>query len=105
MGKGKGFCGIGISRRDPPVLVFRRYEGGRPSRSIEDLLLIVNIAEGGDAHIGLKGKGFGFLRGALLKKYGKGKRVHPSAMTNSRRSWRRTKLKIKPRKTRKKHLG
>ncbi|MEK6847585.1 MAG: hypothetical protein AABX50_00485 [Nanoarchaeota archaeon] len=42
---------------------------------------------------------------AVLKKYGKGKRVHPSAMTRYRRSWRRTKLHIKPRKQRKSHFG
>ncbi len=42
---------------------------------------------------------------AVLKKYGAGKRVHPSTMTRVRRSWRRTKLKIKPRKMRKEHLG
>jgi ribosomal protein L39E len=33
---------------------------------------------------------------AVVKKYGKGKRVHPSNMTRLRRSWRRTKLNIKP---------
>ena len=37
----------------------------------------------------------------VLKKFGAGKRVHPSAVTNIRRQWRRTKLKIKPRKVRK----
>ena len=42
---------------------------------------------------------------AVLKKYGQGKRVHPSRMTRVRRSWRRTKLKIKPRRIKKKHLG
>jgi ribosomal protein L39E len=42
---------------------------------------------------------------AVLKKYGMGKRVHPSRMTSVRRSWRRNKLKIKPRKVRKRHLG
>ncbi len=42
---------------------------------------------------------------AVLKKYGVGKRVHPSAMTKGRRSWRRTKLKIGPRKMRKSHFG
>jgi len=41
----------------------------------------------------------------VLKKYGIGKRVHPSAMTKNRRSWRRTKLHIKPRKQKKSHLG
>ncbi len=33
---------------------------------------------------------------AVVKKYGKGKRVHPSAMTRIRRNWRRTKLRVKP---------
>jgi len=42
---------------------------------------------------------------AVLKKYGQGKRVHPSRMTRHRRSWRRTKLHIKPRKMRKSHFG
>ena len=41
----------------------------------------------------------------VLKKYGKGKRVHPSAITRHRRSWKRTKLHIKPRKQRKSHFG
>ena len=42
---------------------------------------------------------------AVLKKYGIGKRVHPSNMTRLRRNWRTTKLKIKPRKMKKPHLG
>ena len=41
----------------------------------------------------------------VLKKYGIGKRIHPSRMTRHRRSWRRTKLHIKPRKQRKSHFG
>ena len=41
----------------------------------------------------------------VLKKLGAGKRVHPSAVTHVRRSWRRDKLKIKPRHMRKQHLG
>lgn len=41
----------------------------------------------------------------VLKKYGVGKRIHPSAITRHRRSWRRTKLHIKPRKQRKSHFG
>ena len=41
----------------------------------------------------------------VVKKYGKGKRVHPSAMTNQKRSWRRTKLRIKPFRARRQHLG
>jgi ribosomal protein L39E len=42
---------------------------------------------------------------AVLRKYGMGKRVHPSSMTRYRRSWRRTKIHVKPRKIRKSHLG
>jgi len=42
---------------------------------------------------------------SVLKKYGRGRRVHPSTMTRYRRSWRRTKLKITPRKIRKSHFG
>lgn len=42
---------------------------------------------------------------AVLRKYGVGKKVHPSAITHHRRSWRRTKLHVKPRKQRKSHFG
>ncbi len=42
---------------------------------------------------------------AVLKKFGTGKRVHPSQMTRYRRSWRRTKLHIKPRRQKKSHFG
>ena len=42
---------------------------------------------------------------AVIKKYGQGKRVRPSTLTANRRSWRRTKLKIKPRKQNKPQLG
>jgi ribosomal protein L39E len=42
---------------------------------------------------------------AVIKKFGMGKRVHPSEMTAHRRQWRRTKLKIKPRRIQKRHLG
>ncbi len=41
----------------------------------------------------------------ILRKFGMGKRIHPSAVTRHRRSWRRTKLHIKPRKEKKNHLG
>jgi len=41
----------------------------------------------------------------ILKKFGPGKRIHPSAITHVRRNWRRNKLKIKPRRTPKSHLG
>ncbi|MCR4326967.1 MAG: hypothetical protein NUV46_00100 [Nanoarchaeota archaeon] len=42
---------------------------------------------------------------AVLKKFGPGKRVHPSAITRQKRSWKRTKLHIKPRKARPNHFG
>jgi len=42
---------------------------------------------------------------AVLRKFGVGKKVHPSVMTKTRRSWRRTKLKISPRKMRKSYMG
>jgi ribosomal protein L39E len=41
----------------------------------------------------------------VLKKLGAGKKAHPSSVTYVKRSWKRTKLKIKPRKQRKQHLG
>jgi ribosomal protein L39E len=41
----------------------------------------------------------------VLKKLGAGKKAHPSSVTNFRRNWRRGKLKIKPYKQRKQHLG
>lgn len=41
----------------------------------------------------------------VLKKFGQGKKVHPSAITHVRRNWRTRKLKIKPRKVRKNYLG
>ena len=41
----------------------------------------------------------------ILRKYGPGKRIHPSAVTRNRRSWRRTKLNIKPKIMRKSHMG
>ena len=41
----------------------------------------------------------------VLRKFGMGKRVHPSRINSNRRSWKRTKLHIKPRKMRKSHMG
>ena len=41
----------------------------------------------------------------VLKKYGAGKRVHPSAHTHVKRNWRVRKLKIKPRNNDKQYLG
>ena len=42
---------------------------------------------------------------AVIRRHGQGKRIHPSQITARRRHWRRTKLKIKPRKTPNTHLG
>ena len=41
----------------------------------------------------------------VMRKYGTGKKIHPSATTKYKRSWRRTKLHIKPRRIRKWHMG
>jgi len=42
---------------------------------------------------------------AVIKKYGKGKRIHPSYMTRVKRNWRRTKLRTKPFTDRKRQFG
>ena len=42
---------------------------------------------------------------AVIKRFGKGKRVHASRMTRVKRNWQRTKLRIKPRRIKKRHLG
>ena len=42
---------------------------------------------------------------AIVRKFGKGRRVHPSQITKHRRHWRRTKLKFKPRRAPRSHLG
>lgn len=42
---------------------------------------------------------------AVVRKYGSGKKVHPSQITKQRRHWRRTKLKIKPRRIHKNFVG
>ena len=42
---------------------------------------------------------------AVVRRFGQGKKMHPSQMTARRRHWRRTKLKIKPRRTPNTHLG
>jgi ribosomal protein L39E len=41
----------------------------------------------------------------ILKKYGLGKKVHPSQATKRRRNWRQTKLKIKSRRVHKRQIG
>jgi ribosomal protein L39E len=42
---------------------------------------------------------------AVIRKYGKGKKVHASQMTRIRRSWHGTKLKLKPRRVHKEYVG
>ena len=42
---------------------------------------------------------------AVIKKFGPGRKVHPSVITKYRRSWKRNKLHIKPRKMRKSYMG
>ena len=42
---------------------------------------------------------------AVLRKFGPGKKIHPSAITHVRRNWRIRKLKIKPRRVKKDYLG
>ena len=41
----------------------------------------------------------------IPKALGKGKKAHPSEVTHVKRHWKRNKLKIKPRRRTKKHLG
>ena len=41
----------------------------------------------------------------VLRRFGLGKRIHASRMTRLRRSWRNTKLKIKPRRVHKQQIG
>ena len=41
----------------------------------------------------------------ILKKFGPGKRIHPSAITRYKRSWRHKKLHIRPLKIRPRHYG
>jgi ribosomal protein L39E len=41
----------------------------------------------------------------VLRKYGPGKKVHPSRLTRVKRNWRTRKLKLKPRRMRKDYLG
>jgi len=41
----------------------------------------------------------------VLKRFGMGKRIHPSTTTKQRRNWRRTKLHVKPRRQKKSHFG
>ena len=42
---------------------------------------------------------------AVMRKFGKGKKAHPSGITHVKRNWRLRKLKIKPRRIRKNQLG
>ncbi len=41
----------------------------------------------------------------VFKKLGAGKKAHPSSVTHIKRHWKNTKLKIKPRRQKKKQLG
>ena len=41
----------------------------------------------------------------VVKKFGPGKKIHPSKLTHVKRNWRVNKLKIKPRRLRKQQLG
>jgi ribosomal protein L39E len=41
----------------------------------------------------------------VLRKFGVGKKIHPSSITHIKRSWRHKKLKIKPRRIKKPHYG
>ena len=41
----------------------------------------------------------------VLKKFGMGKRIHPSAITTQKRTWRRNKLHLKPRRQKKDHFA
>ena len=41
----------------------------------------------------------------VVRKFGQGHRAHPSSITKQRRHWRRIKLKIKPRRIKRQHLG
>jgi len=42
---------------------------------------------------------------AVVKKFGVGKKVHPASITSHKRNWRRNKLRIKPYRIKKSHLG
>ncbi len=41
----------------------------------------------------------------VIKKFGKGKKIHPSQLTHVKRNWRTRKLKMKPRTASKDWLG
>lgn len=40
----------------------------------------------------------------VLKAFGKGKKIHPARLTAVKRNWRRTKLRIKPRREDKRYI-
>lgn len=40
----------------------------------------------------------------VLKAFGKGKKVHPARLTAVKRSWRRTKLRVNPRREDKRYI-
>jgi len=41
----------------------------------------------------------------IFRVFGIGKKIHPARITRLKRSWRRTKLKIKPRRIKQSHRG
>ncbi len=41
----------------------------------------------------------------VIRKFGQGKRIHPSRITHKKRHWKTHSLKIKPRRVKKQHLG
>ncbi len=41
----------------------------------------------------------------ILRKFGQGKKIHASRITRLRRTWRGTKLKLKPRRVHKGFIG
>jgi len=41
----------------------------------------------------------------IFRVFGSGKKIHPSRITRIKRSWRKTKLKIKPRRYSRKYGG
>lgn len=42
---------------------------------------------------------------AVLRKFGPGKKIHPSAITHVKRNWRIRKLNLKPKRIKKDYLG
>ena len=93
----------------PQIRTYIRQEFANVIQEIYgDVDVIAGVATGAIANGALVaeqlGKPFVYVR-PDKKKHGMGKRVHPSSITRHRRSWRRTKLHLTPRKQRKSHFG